>query len=200
MTAFHLRSPAESISVTFKSTKPVQSYTLSVQPTDTVAQIKAQLAGTPGAPPADAQRLLLKGKALADAKLLQEYAVKDGDTINLMIKPGFEWDPSKVAPAPTASLASPSPSQGEGSKKDEGITLLPSPEPTKTRSGHGRIPSVVLSPSPSLTPTPGETLVDIPLVLDTSTIPASPASVSDTPYHATIARPEFWEKLYAFLK
>ncbi|TBU28066.1 ubiquitin-domain-containing protein [Dichomitus squalens] len=189
-------APTGSINVTFKSTKPVQSYTLSIQPTDTIAQIKAQLAGTSGAPPADAQRLLLKGKALADAKLLQEYAVKDGDTINLMIKPGFEWDPSKVAtPAPTAS-----PLPQEGGKKGESITLLPSPEPTKTRSGHGRIPSVVLSPSPSLTPTPGETLVDIPLILDTSTIPASPASVSDTPYHSKIAKPEFWEKLYAFLK
>ena len=132
----------------FKSTKPVQSYTLSVQPTDTIAQIKTQLAATPGAPPADAQRLLLKGKALADAKLLQEYAVKDGDTINLMIKPGFEWDPSKVSvPAPAASPASPSPSQGEGSKKDEGITLLPSPEPRfcTTTSPSGR-PSRSRSP------------------------------------------------------
>ena len=190
MTTFHVRSPAESISVTFKSTKPVQSYTLSVQPTDTVAQIKAQLAGTPGAPPADAQRLLLKGKALADAKLLQEYAVKDGDTVNLMVKPGFDWDPSKVS-APTLAP--------ESEAKSEGTTLLPSPEPARTR-GHGRIPSVVLSPSPSLTPSPGEILVDIPLVLDASVIPASPSSVSDTPFHTTISKPEFWEKLYAFLK
>ncbi|KAI1794315.1 ubiquitin-domain-containing protein [Ganoderma leucocontextum] len=183
-------APIGSISVTFKSTKPVQSYTLSVQPTDTVAQIKALLADTPGAPPADAQRLLLKGKALADAKLLQEYAVKDGDTINLMVKPGFDWDPSKVsAPTPVSEVEA----------KSENTTLMPTPEPTRTR-GHGRIPSVVLSPSPSLTPSPGEVLVDIPLLLDASVIPASPSSVSDTPYHTTISKPEFWEKLYAFLK
>ncbi|KAI0659791.1 ubiquitin-domain-containing protein [Cubamyces menziesii] len=187
-------APTGSISVTFKSTKPVQAYTLDVQPTDTIAQIKAQLAAVPGAPPADAQRLLLKGKALADAKLLKEYAVKDGDTVNLMVKPGFDWDPSKVsAPAPAIS-ASPAP---EG----ESITLLPSPEPAKSsRPGHGRIPSVVLSPSPSLTASPGERLVDIPLVLDTSTIPASPSSVvPDTPYHTTISQPAFWEHLYEFL-
>ncbi|OJT13867.1 hypothetical protein TRAPUB_9587 [Trametes pubescens] len=187
-------APTGSISVTFKSTKPVQAYSLDVQPTDTIAQIKAQLAAVPGAPPVDAQRLLLKGKALADAKLLREYAVKDGDTVNLMVKPGFDWDPSKVpAPAPLASPALPS----AGS---ESITLLPSPEPRATRSGHGRIPSVVLSPSPSLTASPGEVLVDIPLVLDASTIPASPSSVvADTPYHTILSTPAFWEHLHEFL-
>ncbi|KAL1948863.1 hypothetical protein VTO73DRAFT_10669 [Trametes versicolor] len=184
-------APTGSISVTFKSTKPVQAYSLDIQPTDTIAQIKAQLAAVPGAPPVDAQRLLLKGKALADAKLLREYAVKDGDTVNLMVKPGFDWDPSKVpAPAPAAAPAPPS----AGS---ESITLLPSPE---TRTRHGRTPSIVLSPSPSLTASPGEVLVDIPLVLDASTIPASPSSVvADTPYHTILSTPAFWEHLHKFL-
>ncbi|KAI0760526.1 ubiquitin-domain-containing protein [Fomes fomentarius] len=194
--------PADSISITFKSTKPVQAYTLNVQPTDTIAQIKAQLAAVPSAPPVDAQRLLLKGKALADAKLLREYAVKDGDTVNLMVKPGFEWDPSKLpqpsSSAPATVSASPS-AQLKALPESESVTLLPSPEP-RTRQGHGRIPSVVLSPSPSLTPSPGEKLVDIPLVLDTSSIPASPSTtVSDTPYHATLSKPEFWEKMHTFL-
>lgn len=171
-----------------------------MQPTDTIAQIKAQLAAVPSAPPVDAQRLLLKGKALADAKLLREYAVKDGDTVNLMVKPGFEWDPSKLpqpSPAPATVSASPS-AQLKALPESESVTLLPSPEP-RTRQGHGRIPSVVLSPSPSLTPSPGEKLVDIPLILDTSSIPASPSTVSDTPYHATLSKPEFWEKLHTFL-
>lgn len=179
--------------MTFKSTKPVQAYSLDVQPTDTIAQIKAQLAAVPGAPPVDAQRLLLKGKALADAKLLREYAVKDGDTVNLMVKPGFDWDPSKV-PAPA-----PSPSPAPLSAGSESITLLSSPEP-RARSGHGRTPSIVLSPSPSLTASPGEVLVDIPLVLDASTIPASPSSVvADTPYHTILSTPAFWEHLHQFL-
>ncbi|RDX51782.1 ubiquitin-domain-containing protein [Lentinus brumalis] len=192
-----IAAPTGSVSVTFKSTKPVQAYTLDVQPTDTIAQIKAQLSAVPGAPPADAQRLLLKGKALADGKLLREYAVKDGDTINLMVKPGFDWDPSKTAPA--APVSAPAPSASPSTAEPESVTLLPSPEP-KTRGGHGRIPSVVLSPSPSLTPSPGEVLVDIPLVLDTSNIPASPNAVADTPYHTTLAKPEFWGQLYTFLQ
>ncbi|KAI0821906.1 ubiquitin-domain-containing protein [Trametes gibbosa] len=186
-----ISAPTGSMSVTFKSTKPVQSFTLDLQPTDTVAQIKAQLAAVPGAPPADAQRLLLKGKALADSKLLREYAVKDGDTVNLMVKPGFDWDPTKIT---VASSTTPS-----EVKESESITLLPTPE-QKTRSGHGRIPSVVLSPSPSLTASPGEKLVDIPLVLDASTIPASPSTVvADTPYHTILSQPAFWEHLYTFL-
>ncbi|KAH9852362.1 ubiquitin-domain-containing protein [Lenzites betulinus] len=180
-----------SISVTFKSTKPVQSYTLDLQPTDTIAQIKAQLAAVPGAPPADVQRLLLKGKALADSKLLREYAVKDGDTVNLMVKPGFDWDPAKTAAESSSAAAVVT--------ESESSTLLPAPE-AKTRSGHGRIPSVVLSPSPSLTPSPGEVLVDIPLVLDASTIPASPSAVvTETSYHTKLSQPAFWEHLYTFL-
>ncbi|KAI0628537.1 ubiquitin-related domain-containing protein [Trametes polyzona] len=189
-------APTGSISVTFKSLKPAQTYKLDVQPTDTIAQIKAQVAAVPGAPPADAQRLLLKGKALADGKLLREYGVKDGDTVNLMVKPGYDWDPSKTLASPPASGSQAASSVAEG----ESVTLLPSPEPKSTRSGHGRIPSVVLSPSPSLTASPGERLVDIPLVLDTSTIPASPSSVvADTPYHTTLSQPAFWEHLYTFL-
>ena len=35
--------------------------------------MKTQFAAEPSAPPADAQRLLFKGKALADGKLLKEY-------------------------------------------------------------------------------------------------------------------------------
>ena len=167
--------------------KPAQTYTLSVQPTDTIQSIKSQLAAEPGAPPADVQRLLLKGKALADAKLLKEYDVNDGDTVNLMVKPGFQWDPTATS-KPEVKPEETTPS----------ITLIP--EPRETRRGHGRIPSVVLSPSPSLTPLADEKLVDIPLVLDTSNIP--PPSVGpapDTPYHAIISKPEFWERLHVFL-
>ncbi|KAI0718727.1 hypothetical protein C8T65DRAFT_637898, partial [Cerioporus squamosus] len=137
-----------SVSVTFKSTKPVQAYTLDL------SAVQAHLQPTRSGSS--------QGKALADGKLLREYAVKDGDTINLMVKPGFDWDPSKTsAPAPV-SLPPP--------------IASPVPEPKTTRGGHGRIPSVVLSPSPSLTPSPGEVLVDIPLVLDTSNIPADAAT------------------------
>jgi len=189
---------ADFITITVKSTKPAKYFTLSVQPADTIATIKTQLASEPAAPPADVQRLLLKGKALADGKLLQEYGVKDGDTVNLMVKPGFHWDPTQIPKTespPPATPAEPTPPE----PKPENITLLPEGNESKTKRGHSRIPSVVLSPSPSLTPTGSDKIVDIPLILDTSNMPLSSSSTSDTPYHATLSQPAFWEKLHTFL-
>ncbi|KAJ3555807.1 hypothetical protein NM688_g2374 [Phlebia brevispora] len=182
---------AEAIKITIKSVKPHQTYTLSVQSTDTIADIKAQLATVPGAPPADVQRLLLKGKALSDAKLLKEYDVKHEDTVNLMVKPGYHWDPTVFTPKETSSPAAITPDRASPPP----ITLVPD-QGSKTRPGHGRIPSVVLSPSPSLTPLSDEKLVDIPLTLDTSNMPPPPP---DTPYRRTVSQPEFWERLYAYL-
>ena len=176
-----------------------------MHPADTIATIKTALASLPGGPPADTQRLLLKGKALADTKLLKEYDVKEGDTVNLMVRAGTLWDPSQLAP-PTTLTASPAgsgtatPAITTTTTDPEPITLLP--EQTKnTRSGHTRIPSVVLSPSPSLTPIGDEKLVDIPLVLDTSNLAlASLPPPLDTPYHTKIAQADFWQRLHAFLK
>ncbi|KZT25690.1 hypothetical protein NEOLEDRAFT_1064568 [Neolentinus lepideus HHB14362 ss-1] len=173
-----------SITITFKSIKPPKSYTLSVSPTDSISSIKAQLAAEATAPPADAQRLLLKGKALADNKLLREYSVRDGDTINLMVKPGYNWD---LSAPPTISIP--------------GSSMQINTDATKR--SHSRVPSVVLSPSPSGAFTAGEEKpVDILLSLDTSTIPTpslSPEASSST-YHDTISNPEFWQKLLDFLR
>ncbi|KAH7923081.1 ubiquitin-domain-containing protein [Leucogyrophana mollusca] len=184
-----------SISITFKSLKPPQSFTLPVQPTDTIADIKTQLAAQPRAPPADAQRLLLKGKALADAKLLKEYNVKDGDTINLMVKPGFDWDPSKSTSFP--SMPSPDTTQ---------TVLLPESGPASGLAAgrrHQRTPSIVLSPSPSVVSLEPETKpqLDINLTLDTSSIPtASLSPASRSSYQSTISEPGFWDRLYSFLR
>lgn len=168
-----MEDTAASITLTFKSLKPPKSFTLPVQPTDTIQSIKSLLASQPHAPPADVQRLLLKGKALADAKLLKEYNIKDGDTVNLMIKPGHTWDPNAMTSVPKPSL------------------------------GHVRIPSVVLSPSPSsLSPSAeADKPLDINLTLDTSSIPtASAESATHSTYHATISQPEFWDRLHSFLR
>jgi UV excision repair protein RAD23 len=160
-----------------------------VQPTDTISDIKLLLASQAGAPPADVQRLLLKGKSLADAKLLKEYSVKDGDTINLMVKPSFEWNPSSL-PWPAASPTTPS--------------LVPesslAPESKQSRS-HQRIPSVILSPSPNSSIPLGEGKpVDIPLTLDSTTI-GSPSQngIPVSSYQITVSQPEFWKRLLAFL-
>jgi len=178
-------SQAASITLTFKSLKPPQSFTVPVSPTDTIQTIKSLLASQPRAPPADVQRLLLKGKALADAKLLQEYNIKDGDTVNLMIKPGYTWNPN----APSTS-----------SSKEN---MAAPPAKDKLSLGHSRIPSVVLSPSPSsVSPSmEADKPLDINLTLDTSSIPtASVDSATLSSYHTTIAEPGFWDRLHSFLR
>jgi len=188
---------AASISLVFKSLKPAATFTLSVQPTDTISAIKAQVSSLPSAPPADCQRLLLKGKALLDAKLLKEYNIKDGDTLNIAIKPGFHWDPSaptkptESTPMLTDSVLQPK-AFGSGS-------LDPQARPQKGR--HGRIPSVVLSPSPSSDSLRGGPEKDILITLDADRL-SSPVQQSETltTYHQTVSKPEFWQGLYDFLK
>jgi len=170
---------SDAISITFKCLKPLKSFTLSVQPTDAISDIKNKLASQPGAPPPDSQRLVLKGKALVSSKLLKEYDVKDGDTINLMAKPGFAWDP---AGGPPPLL----------------IETAPTPGPQRTLGPrkHQRIPSVVLTPSPSPTT---EKPADIPLTLDTvSDDPMSGIELSS--YHNVLARPTFWSNFRNFLQ
>lgn len=193
------------VTLTFKSLKPAHGFTLAVSPSDAISTIKQQLSALPRAPPADAQRLLLKGKALADSKLLTEYPVKDGDTLTLAIKPGVSWDPNAPASstsamsdntpvAPKPVLAQPPP-----------IVTMTAPgedTPGPAKRGHTRIPSVVLSPSPSSTSPLEEKPADIPLTFDTSGIPTASeqAGPPRTTYHATIADPDFWLRLYTFLK
>ena len=188
-----------SISILFKSSKPPASFTISVQPTDTISAIKAQLASQPSAPPADAQRLLLKGKALADGKLLQEYAVKQGDTVNLMIKPGFNWEPSKSVTSSPSPATTPFPSSPAMLSSDKKLSLSLNATPPPKSSRHQRVPSLVLSPSPS-SETPGHIEKDIVLTLDSSTIPSSLSTESLSSYSVTVSQPEFWARLHTFLK
>ncbi|KAL0576340.1 hypothetical protein V5O48_005638 [Marasmius crinis-equi] len=190
----------ESISLTFKSTKPSATFTISVLPTDTIASVKSQLfestsdpSSPSHAPPPDAQRLLLKGKALADNKLLKEYPIKAGDIVNLMVKPGFDWDPSTVATRP-AAIAQPTPTQA----KEASTTLVSGGGGGKK---HQRIPSVVLSPSPSNDlPSPGlkpTEAVPMDIELDINSLNA-PTKKPEGPYHDAISNPEFWQKLWVF--
>ncbi|KAL5522586.1 hypothetical protein ACEPAG_8603 [Sanghuangporus baumii] len=191
----HSFAPLESIELVFKVAKPPRSFTISVLPTDVIFSIKSQLASQPGAPPADAQRLLLRGKALADNKLLKEYTVKSGDTVNLMLKPGFEWDWNTDSKKDTVPKATP---------KDNDGDVQMSLEPDSTRKGrHSRIPSVVLSPSPS--PSTKTLPLDVPpspilLTLDTSIIPSPTETTILDPYQKKIRSPDFWERLYDFLR
>jgi hypothetical protein len=180
------------LQITFKSLKPPFSTTIPVSPADPISAIKTQIAAQPRAPPAEAQRLLLKGKALADAKLLKEYAVQDGDTINLMVKPGIEWDPAKSQQTSSGLLLSVPPPAESASLS------APSP-PAEKKRGHGRIPSVVLSPTPS---SPLEKPQDIQLVDGDGFLLSAdlPSGTPQSTYRAAVSQPEYWEKLLAFLR
>jgi len=182
----------DSLSIVIKSLKPLKTYSLAVQPSDTIADIKSHLASQSGAPPVDVQRLLLKGKALADAKLLKEYNIKDGDTVNLMVKPGYDW--SQLAEPPKVDIpeSEPEPPTPEPSS----LTV----EPETTRSDrHRRVPSVILSPSPNtLTPLREGAPVDVALSLDDSDV-LPPVLAPPTPYQNVISSPDFWGDLLDFL-
>lgn len=162
---------------------------------DSISTVKSQIATQLRAPPAEAQRLLFKGKALADAKLLKEYNIQDGDTINLMVKPGVEWDPTKPQGEPSSNsalLLSVEPPQQTAS-------LSPAAPQGKKR-GHSRIPSVVLStPSSPLEKPQDIQLVDADGFTLTTDAPPEPSTPQST-YRTAVSQPEYWEKLLSFLR
>ncbi|GAW01496.1 ubiquitin family protein [Lentinula edodes] len=202
-------SSSTTLNLLIKSTKPPITYTLSgIHPTDTISAIKQHLSTTnPTAPAPDAQRLLLKGKALADNKLLKEYPVKDGDTINLMVKPGVEWNPAaSAADPPVVTLNTPAPKPAFGTSLSSSLLSGGSPAAPSGHTGkrHQRIPSVVLSPSPSNEDELGaQPRKDVLLTLDTTDLALGTGSTPKETlgaYHLTISSPGFWDKLIQFLR
>ena len=201
----YIRSLA-SISLVFKSLKPHATFTISVRLTDTISAIKTQLAAEPSAPPADAQRLLFRGKALADGKLLKEYNnIKDGDAINLMVKQGYDWNTTVPTTVPTPPVSaspmlasSPGPLSIPKSNPFGSGTLDPEARSKQGGKKHQRIPSVMLSPSPSLESS-GAVEKDIMLTIDPGVLP-SPVQPDMSTFHQTMSQPEFWERLHKFLK
>ena len=102
-----LMGPDSSISLTVKSLKPSLSITVTAQLTDTVLDLKHSISkSSSSAPGPDTQRLLLKGKALTDTKLLKEYDIESGAIIHLMSKP------TPTATTSLPSFAHPQPSSG----------------------------------------------------------------------------------------
>jgi hypothetical protein len=148
--------------------------------TDSVADLKALVAAQAGAPAADAQRLLLKGKALADSKLLKEYGLADGAVINLMVKPGAAASAVPATP-PAATLASPVPVHaGAG-----GLSVSAS-------SSAPRSPTLTIT-----TPVEGALPTEVPGGLNFDDAPVSP--VATKAFHDTAANPAFWSKLHTLL-
>ena len=186
----------DSITLSIKSTKPVVSFSLEVQPTDSVASIKEKLASQyPRAPPPEVQRLLIKGKVLADNKLLKEYdGVAEGAVLNLMVKPGTAWTGEERSPSTAAGAVTGGGTRGLGQPRSHSRT--PS---ERGAADQYPVPSLVLV-TPS-SPTAGLKR-PVPLTIDTSTPsrPSSPLSATDTSaYSEKISSIAFWENLREFL-
>ncbi|BGP24632.1 ubiquitin family protein [Rhodotorula toruloides] len=91
---------AEPLNLTIKSLKPPLTFTLAARPTATICDLKAELSAKESdAPAPQAQRWILKGKAMGDTKLLKEFAVQDGTVVNLMVT-------KATAPTPATSSSS----------------------------------------------------------------------------------------------
>ncbi|KIM28006.1 hypothetical protein M408DRAFT_8965 [Serendipita vermifera MAFF 305830] len=92
----------EVLNVTFKSLKPAYSVTLPIQPADNIQALKSTLTSQASSPLTNSTlRLLLKGKALLDSKLVKDYDIKDGSVINVMATAA---PPSAPAPPANASM------------------------------------------------------------------------------------------------
>jgi hypothetical protein len=99
---------SEPFSLTVKSLKPALSFTVQIAPSDSIQQLKANVASSSStAPRAEFQRLLLKGKALADAKLVKEYGIAEGATVNMVLKPKEPVPQPGAIPSLTISDADP---------------------------------------------------------------------------------------------
>ncbi|EJU02471.1 hypothetical protein DACRYDRAFT_94755 [Dacryopinax primogenitus] len=186
-------SESETITITIKSFKPALSFSVSLSPLDPISQLKHQLALHPRAPPTDAQRLLLKGKALVDARLVKEYDITEGSTVMLMVKPGYEWTQAKPDDNPM-EIDTPPPPPGRSS------TLSPGNQPIPTLTLSTEIPSRPPTPSG---PTPPPQLHTVPINTDilTASIPStSPDAGTPAKYHQTISSKSFWTRLYGFLR
>lgn len=210
--------------------------TLPIHPADSILSLKNLLSSQSadssplaGSAPAN-QRLLLKGKALLDSKLVKDYEIKDGSVITVMMSAPKQAPPAiQATAAGSADVVMASPAVENSA--NETSTILISPSLGATNTGHKRrvsdIPAVTLSPAgtpgattPLLQPTTtvgsADPLAHIPLTpqlppspilksgsipIDLTTIPIpSPTSVDDSPYHQTLANPQFWKEIRGFLE
>lgn len=198
--------PTDHISITIKCLKPPLTYTLdSISLSEPVSTLKQALsASNPTAPPPEVQRLLLKGKALADNKLLKEYdGIIDGVIVNLNIKAG--WTPGATTPNGGAGLGASSSSLSHSALSMEDLTKAPGANHSRTASSSS-IPSETppadpTSPSaiPSLTLSMPSSSQQTPMPINTTQV-STVNSTTSAHYHDVVAQPEFWCDLYAFAK
>ncbi|GAA5907865.1 ubiquitin family protein [Sporobolomyces salmoneus] len=172
----------EQIQLTIKSSKPPLTFTISASPTSTILSLKQQLAdshSSKGAPAAEGQRWILKGKSMGDQKLLKEFSVQDGAVINLMV--------TKTVPPPSSSSATTT-------------TTNDDPEEATAQA----VPSLTLSePSASESSSSQTTATMKPTIsLDNLPPPShTNASVhSSAAYRDRIQDPDLWEEVRSLLE
>jgi len=179
MSSFTLNGPnshPDVLNLTVKSLKPPLSFTITAQPTDTIADLKTLVSkSSSSAPSTDSQRLLLKGKALSDTKLVKEYAITDGATLTLMLKAPTAAATPAPEPVPAAAAAAPPMSPRAGP---------PSPAP----------PSLTIS-----TEIDGQQGTSTPMTDANIDVPphGPQPQISSAAFHNTLADPQFWQRIHA---
>ncbi|GAA5879849.1 hypothetical protein JCM1840_006972 [Sporobolomyces johnsonii] len=163
----------ESITLTIKSLKPPLTFSLSAAPTATISSLKAQLsAADKTAPPPEAQRWILKGKAMGDSKLLKEFAVQDGTVINLMVT-------KTAAPTPSTSSAPADPADAPAAPSDSAVPALTLSEPSSSSNP----PQLSLKTD----------LGSLPLTTSSSADNNPSVAGSSDAFLATASSPELWQ-------
>ena len=201
--------------MTIKSLKPALTYTITAQPTDSVLDLKALVTAASSSSSSagntvavESQRLLLKGKALADNKLLKEYDLKSGAIVHLILKTtpaaGTMTSAAGLAatvPSPSAPSSSLNPASGAvpdlGSASTAQQSKSSSIDLPRPSMGHARVPSLTITAeAPGSSPGSSSPGREIPLNL-TDAPPLGPqAQVSSASFHQTIANPDFWQKVH----
>lgn len=198
----------KTINLTIKSLKPVLTFTLPCTPTATIGSLKQQLANQDSsAPPAEQQRWILKGKAMASDRLLKDFAIEDGSVVNLMVSkpPG-----TASAPVPAAAPANTlSPAPAQSAKLSPPASPSSGPPPPE-RHTHRSVPSLTLSFSDA--PSSGASAASSPggehppslnvvtsLPLDVDMQDASPMYEAP-PFNAKVSDPALWTGAWELLQ